>query len=130
MIGIIITGHGLFGSGMNAGLEMIGGKFDNVDYLDFQNDIDFDTLVNTLEERINAMRNCVEFIILTDLAGGSPFKAAISLALKNQNIHVVSGVNIPTLLSVVLSRTSEIKAESLIDLAINECKDSISYLSL
>ena len=41
---------------------------------------------------------------MVDLFGGSPFNAASRIAIKNDNIDIVTGVNLPMLLEVSISR--------------------------
>ena len=41
---------------------------------------------------------------MVDLFGGSPFNAASIIAMKNSNMEIVTGVNLPMILEVLGSR--------------------------
>ena len=90
MVGIIVSGHGNFASGLLSTLKLIAGEQENVVGIDFIDGQGFED----------------EVFILTDLAGGSPFTNSVLLKqeLTDKNIEVISGTNIPMLLEVVLGR--------------------------
>lgn len=128
MIGIVITGHGMFGTGMSKALKMIGGDFENIAHVDFTNDLSFEDLESKLKNAMNSMKHCDEFVVLTDIAGGSPFKAAVLLSINEDNIKVVSGVNLPIFLHMALSRSEEENVSGFVERAIHECGGSIDLL--
>ena len=43
-------------------------------------------------------------LILTDIAGGTPFKLASVLSLNKANVKVVAGMNLPMVLEVISER--------------------------
>ena len=64
---------------------------------------------------------------MVDLFGGSPFNAASILAMKNDKMEIISGVNLPMLLEVFGSREFSNLSDLLL-LAQNAGKDSIKTL--
>lgn len=104
MVGIIVSGHGNFVSGLLSTLKLIAGEQENVVGIDFIDGQGSDELKNNIKEAINNFED--EVFILTDLAGGSPFTNSVLLKqeLTDKNIEVISGTNIPMLLEVVLGR--------------------------
>lgn len=106
MIGIIVSGHGNFASGLLSTLKLIAGEQENVIGIDFIDGQGPDELKNNIKEAINNLDD--DILILTDLAGGSPFANSVLLKqeLINKNIAVISGTNIPMLLEVVLGRAN------------------------
>ena len=106
MIGIIVSGHGNFASGLLSTLKLIAGEQENVIGIDFIDGQGSDELKNNIKEAINNLDD--DILILTDLAGGSPFVNSVILKeeLINKNIAVISGTNIPMLLEVVLGRAN------------------------
>lgn len=104
MVGIIVSGHGNFASGLLSTLKLIAGEQENVVGIDFIDGQGSDELKNNIKEAINNFED--EAFILTDLAGGSPFTNSVLLKqeLTDKNIEVISGTNIPMLLEVVLGR--------------------------
>ena len=77
MIGIILTGHGNFASGLISSVDLIAGKQENVIGIDFTQNDNTKTLEEKMTIAINNFEN--DIIILCDLAGGSPFKTAVTL---------------------------------------------------
>ena len=104
MIGIIVSGHGNFASGLLSTLKLIAGEQENVIGIDFIDGQGSDELKNNIKEAINNLDD--DILILTDLAGGSPFVNSVILKeeLINKNIAVISGSNMPMLLEIVLGR--------------------------
>lgn len=104
MIGIIASGHGNFASGLLSTVKLIAGEQDmviGIDFVDGQGSVE---LKNNLKDAMNKLGD--EILVLTDLAGGSPFMNSVLLKqeLTDKKIEVISGTNIPMLLEVVLKR--------------------------
>lgn len=126
MRGIILVGHGSFGTGLTSSLDLITGRPENYYYHDFLQDISQEDLTNTLQTSIDQLSRCDEILIATDIVGGTPFKTAVMLALGNSKLTVVSGVNLPFLLSVhfgLMDDTTPIS--EIVDATINEARDSL-----
>ena len=69
MVGIIVSGHGNFASGLLSTLKLIAGEQENVVGIDFIDGQGSDELKNNIKEAINNFED--EVFILTDLAGGT-----------------------------------------------------------
>ena len=126
MRGIILVGHGSFGTGLTSSLDLITGRPENYYYHDFLQDISQEDLTKTLQTSIYQLSRCDEILIATDIVGGTPFKTAVMLALGNSKLTVVSGVNLPFLLSVhfgLMDDTTPIS--EIVDATINEARDSL-----
>ena len=106
MLGIIVMGHGKFGSGISSTLRLIGGEQDAYAYLDFSEDKDMDMLLEELREQAAGMTECERIAILCDLDGGTPFKTALLYSFEKEGIDVISGISFPFLLELSLSRGS------------------------
>ena len=106
MIGIILTGHGSFASGLNSALELIAGKQKEFEVVDFKREDSVAVLEANLSAALDRLRNCDEIAFLTDLAGGSPFKnsATLSLSQKKGKSFVIAGTNLGMLLGISMSR--------------------------
>ena len=125
MIDIIVTGHGNFASGLMSSVDLIAGKQENVIGIDFTQNDNTKILQEKIESAINDLGN--DIIILCDLAGGSPFKTAVTLGnslFKDRNIHVISGTNLGMLLEVILMR-DEMSVGELLNLAVESGKRAI-----
>ena len=64
---------------------------------------------------------------MVDLFAGSPFNAASMLAIKNSNMEIVTGVNLPMILEVFSNRESSTLSE-LVNIAEKSGKESIRKL--
>lgn len=105
MVGIIVTGHGKFATGLISSMELIAGAQENVIGVDFLEEDTTESLEKMIEEAINKLGD--EVLVLSDLAGASPFRAAAGLSqkIKEKNIEVIAGTNLGMLLEVSLCRT-------------------------
>lgn len=106
MIGIILTGHGNFASGLNSALELIAGKQSNFEVVDFKCEDSADDLEAKLGDALGRLKECDEIAFLADLAGGTPFKSSVMLSIneKERKSFVIAGTNLGMLLEVSISR--------------------------
>ena len=100
MVGLLITGHGHFATGLSSGLKLITGNTENIVCVDFEEEHSTETLTENLNTAFEALKGCDGVLVLTDLAGGSPFKCAVECKFiwTNQAIEVIAGLNLPMLI--------------------------------
>ncbi len=100
MIGLLITGHGHFATGLGSSLKLITGATENIALVDFEEDHSTEILTANLNKAFDALKECDGVLVLSDLAGGSPFKAAVEckFARPEQKIEVIAGSNLPMLI--------------------------------
>lgn len=100
MVGLLITGHGHFATGLGSSLRLITGNTENIVYVDFEEDHTTDILTENLSKALDELKNCDGVLVLSDLAGGSPFKSAVEckVARPDQAIEVLAGSNLPMLI--------------------------------
>ncbi|MGV8980458.1 PTS sugar transporter subunit IIA [Clostridium sp.] len=104
MIAIILATHGKFSKELLKSSEMIFGKQENIECVTFEPGESADDLVKKYENEIEKLDVKSGLIFMVDLFGGSPFNAASRVAINNENIDIVSGVNLPMLLEVFNAR--------------------------
>lgn len=126
MIGIILTGHGSFPSGMLESIQLITGEVKQIKVIPFEEDQD--KLRGKLELAINEVESGSGVVCFTDLAGGTPFNVSSKLAAQKENIRVIGGTNSPMLLSAVFQR--ELELDSFVELALKEGKDNIKEFKM
>lgn len=99
MVGLLVTGHGHFASGLGSGLKLVTGITENVVLVDFEADHSTDTLTDNINKAMDELKDCDGILVLSDLAGGSPFKCAVEckFARPGQKIEVLAGTNLPML---------------------------------
>lgn len=99
MVGLLVTGHGHFATGLGSALQLIAGNAENLAFVDFEADHSTEILTENLNKALDEMKTCDGVLVLADLAGGSPFKAAVECkaARPEQPIEVVAGTNLSML---------------------------------
>jgi len=123
---IVIAGHEGFPKGLQQTGTFITGAESNVTvcqlFSDESPEAYKDKLVHALKKNSN------ENIILCDLIGGTPFKAAMRIKQaeeqKNKNIYIVAGINLPGLLTGMLSKDF-LKTSDLVNEIVQETKKGI-----
>lgn len=106
MIGLIVTGHGSFATGLTSGLKLLAGEPEQYEAVDFLPEDSIDILTGKLEAAIEALKDCGSILILADLTGGSPFNVSVRLKLAGKaKMEVVGGTNLPVVLDAYMSRT-------------------------
>lgn len=99
MVGILVTGHGHFATGLGSSLKLITGITENVVLVDFEADHSTETLTANINKAMDELKGCEGILVLSDLAGGSPFKCAVEckFARPGEKIEVIAGTNLPML---------------------------------
>ena len=79
---------------------LITGITENVALVDFEADHSTDTLKANLHAAMDGLKDCDGILVLSDLAGGSPFNnASMCMAERpDQRIEVVAGTNLPMII--------------------------------
>jgi PTS system N-acetylgalactosamine-specific IIA component len=102
---IVISGHGHFAAGIQSSIELLAGKNEDVCFIDFLvNDTDV-----TLKEKFNILLNQnpdSQVLFVCDIFGGTPFKTAAELWKDNENIEVVAGCNVGSIIQAIFQRDS------------------------
>lgn len=124
MIGLIITGHGHFASAITSSIRLIAGDQPNYFPVDFDGE-GTSKLENELKSAIEKLKDCEGIIVFSDLAGGSPFKIAATLAQGHPNIRVLSGTNLPMLCEIAMARTMINDLDTLVNTALSVGKEGI-----
>lgn len=107
--GIIICTHGSTGVEMLNSVRMITGIEDGLEAIEFKDDNSPEDVLDSYNRAIKNL-NKDNYIILTDIKGGTPFNCAARIAMQNNNCHVLTGVNIPMVISLVLDSSDSIDA--------------------
>lgn len=118
----VVASHHQLADGMKDTLGFITGKNDNVialsAYMDNQR---VDDQINDL---MNQFNDDDEVIILTDLMAGSVNQKFFSYRNK-ANTHIIAGVNLPLLISLVMEPTNKYLNNDRINELISEARNQI-----
>ena len=104
MLGIVLTGHGGFATGLEKAMKQILGEQEQMIAVDFPEDSTTALLTTQLEEAIYSLRESDSIVFLTDLLGGTPFRVASTLALQQSGWEVITGTNLQLLLEMMMER--------------------------
>ena len=104
MFGILICGHGHYASGVYSSIEVILGKQESVEIVDFPQTDTKTELENNIQNALSKFKE-EKILICADLLSGSPFNVAIVEAMKDPRIKVLYGVNIGMLLEIFVNRS-------------------------
>lgn len=105
MVGIVITGHGHFPSGILSAVELVAGKPDQVAGVDFESGQSSADLKEAMAAAVESLEGD-EVLILADLVGGTPFNTAAALKqeISGKRIRLIGGTNMPVVIEAVFSR--------------------------
>ncbi|APC39410.1 mannose/fructose/sorbose PTS transporter subunit IIA [Clostridium estertheticum] len=104
MVAIIVGTHGSFSKQILRSAEMIFGMQENVSSVTFETGEGLDDLVEKYKNESEKL-DCKDGVLfLVDLFGGSPFNAASRIVTENDNMDVLTGINLPMLLEIYGSR--------------------------
>lgn len=109
MLGIIVTGHGKFASGIGSGIELIAGPQKKFKLIDFVAGMSSESLHQLFIEAMDELNMDDGIIFLTDLAGGTPFNQASMIKANNKNIGVIAGVNSPLIIEGLFNRDTTVE---------------------
>lgn len=127
MIGLIVTGHANFGSGMTSSVNLIGRRCRKAyRYVDFLPTYGTEELTEEIAKAMDELKDCEGIIIFTDLMGGSPFNVAASLGHGKENVRIVAGTNLPMLVEIVMSRKFMDDLDGLVESVLETGKEQVT----
>jgi mannose PTS system EIIA component len=100
---VVLVGHGGFPQGVLDGAEMILGPQQGMHAVGLSPDQDPDSVV----EHVRGLREAAgaaPMLLLVDLFGGSPGNAVAAAFLREPDVELVTGVNLPMVLEVANRR--------------------------
>lgn len=127
MIGIIVTGHGKFASGILDAIAVINGVPENVIAVDYLLENTVDVLEDKLNDAMDTLASCKEgIIIFSDITDGAPYKCSARIAKdRKEDIKAICGVNVGMLAETVTARAMIKDLTSLATMALNIGKDQV-----
>ncbi len=121
----IVVSHAYMAQGIVSSLKMIMGEQTAVDYIcgyvDGNEDLD-----SAIQAKLAAIPADHEILIFTDLFGGSANNAVLRVTARREHVHVIAGVNLALLLSMMLAPDDQ-NIEEMIRENIKAAKEGIVY---
>lgn len=130
MIGVIVSGHGNFATGITSALNLILGNQDNYKTVDFPESDTATELENNIKNAIQSLNHCEQIIIFCDLLSGSPFNISIMEAMKNENIKVIYGTNLGMLVESMMKRNMGVEFDNIVNEAIEVGQTQIGLFTV
>lgn len=132
MIGLIVTGHGHFATGMQTGMQLVTGDAENVRFVEFLVEDTPEKLKEKFRVAMGGLGDCDGILFLCDLAGGTPYKTAVEYGMTELKapVEVVGGMSLPMLLEGSMSAAEHTSPLELAE-ELMECgRDSIERFQL
>ena len=127
-IAVVITTHGHAAKALLATAEMIIGAQENVRCVDFVPGENGEVLAGKIRAAAAELDTSQGLLLLVDLWGGTPFNASSGIAHDDANCEVITGVNVPMLVSVLMEREDVNDLNELAALALREGADGVKAL--
>ena len=114
MIGLIVTGHGNFATGITSSFRLIAGDVPDYEAVDFLPEDSIEMLTEKLSNAAARLDGCESILVLTDLAGGSPYNVASKMRMERKDtMEVIAGINLAALIEAGMARESAADAVEL-----------------
>lgn len=127
MIGVIVCTHSTLAQGLKNAIDMIVGPQEDFDVFCFMNGDDVDELREKIDSAVTKYEEKkMPCCILVDLFAATPFNAALTISMQ-KGVDVITGVNLPLLMDVLLSRTmfEDGDIHAFLEHSLNSVKDSM-----
>ena len=111
MVGVLVVAHGEMAAGLLDAARMIVGEQEALLGLSLQEMEDVEGLMAKVEEALSQVDGGEGVLVMVDLPGASPFNASARIAMQREGIEVVTGVNLPMLAELLVSREGRSLAE-------------------
>lgn len=125
MIGLLVTGHANFGSGITSSVNLIAGEQEAYRYVDFLPTYSTEDLTREITKALEELKDCDGTIIFTDLMGGTPFNVSAQIGHGKDNIRIVAGTNLPMLVEIVMSRKFMDDLDGLVDSVLDTGREQV-----
>lgn len=119
MIGIVVTGHGKFATGIETNVKLLVGKDAKVISVDFEENDSVDALESKLTAALEDIKDCEYKIFLCDIVGGTPFNKAVMLTSERADTRVIYGTHVAMVVDLCMKNLLEEKVED-IDVLVTE----------
>ncbi|MBY6277597.1 PTS sugar transporter subunit IIA [Symbiobacterium thermophilum] len=131
MIGCIITGHGEFAPGLAQALSMIAGPQPHFAAVPFREEAPLADYERSLADALaDLLGRTAGVLIFTDLLGGTPFRTAMLLASRHDNVAVLTGTNLPMLIETGLLAAAESDVQTLARQAVETGTGGVQWVRM
>ncbi|MEZ8092563.1 PTS galactosamine/N-acetylgalactosamine transporter subunit IIA [Photobacterium swingsii] len=104
MIGIVVSGHINFASGMQSAVKAIAGEQEQMAFIDFVESMSTEQLEADLRQAAQDVDSGEGVLFLTDIPGGSPCNRALAILMDQSNVELIGGANLPMIANAAFER--------------------------
>ena len=104
MIGIVVSGHLNYASGIQSAVKAIAGEQEQMAFIDFVESMSTEQLEERLRQVAKEVDSGEGVLFLTDIPGGSPCNRALSIMMDTPNIELIAGANLPMIANAAFER--------------------------
>lgn len=131
MVGILVTGHGNFATGISSSVKLIAGMPEKYEMVDFVETDGVDELAAKLSDAMDRLSDCEGILVFSDLPGGSPFKTAVEVSMtKSNRVEVLSGTNLGMIIELSMARGFIQDMDTLVNMALDTGKNQVVRFEL
>jgi PTS system mannose-specific IIA component len=95
-----ITHEGIASNLLKMGESIIRKQNNNLSFIEVPMDADIDTMINSIENKLNKLNLNRGILFITDIYGGTPSNIAQLLAT-SYDANLISGVNLPMIIRLL-----------------------------
>jgi len=110
MIGLLIVTHSNLGREIINAAEFILGRVEAADAVSIIETTDSEGIHKMIQKKVEALDRDQGVLILTDMFGGTPSNISLSF-LKEGQVEVLTGVNLPMVLAIARNRSDSTLSE-------------------
>jgi PTS system mannose-specific IIA component len=110
MIGLLIVTHSNLGREIINAAEFIVGRVEVADTVSITETTDSEGIHKRIQKKVKALDRGQGVLILTDMFGGTPSNISLSF-LKEGQVEVLTGVNLPMVLAIARNRSDSTLSE-------------------
>jgi mannose PTS system EIIA component len=127
LVGIVIVSHGKLAEGLTDAVQMIVGPMAQLEDIALLETEAVEDLMEKVQKAVKKVDTGEGALIFVDIPGASPFNASARIAMENEALRVVGGINLPMLAEVLVSREGS-DLDTLEKLALQSGRDGIKSL--
>lgn len=123
MYKVLVVSHSSLCKGLIEAVEMILGEGQGVEYLSLDTD-GIEIFDKNLKNKLQKLKEqSKEILVLADLFGGSPFNKVMLEAANDENIKIITGVNLGMLIEAIINNNNNIN--TVLENIISSAQESI-----
>ena len=129
MVGVVVITHGDMAKGIESSVDLILGKQEQFAAIGLYEGADFEEFKENVGKAVEEVNTGKGVIVLVDLFGASPYNSVAynmtGFQEKNIPVRLVTGVNLPMLIEVLMAREGVSGCDELYPVALSAGKDGI-----